>query len=110
MSISAPETKNLFPLLVRIKRRARFVSDCFLRFYTLSEIINSVIDAGFITKEFNEHPNFVNKKLPVEFTIFATDWFGAIKQSSESVKIFITTENKPGYSELWIINIIQLEV
>jgi SAM-dependent methyltransferase len=45
--------------------------DCSLRFYTLSEIINSVIKAGFIIKEFNEHPNWNDKKIPGEFTIIA---------------------------------------
>jgi 2-polyprenyl-3-methyl-5-hydroxy-6-metoxy-1,4-benzoquinol methylase len=45
--------------------------DCELRFYTLSEIINAVINAGFVLKEFNEHPKTDEKKLPGEFTIFA---------------------------------------
>ncbi|WP_426348572.1 class I SAM-dependent methyltransferase [Alloiococcus sp. CFN-8] len=45
--------------------------DCSLRFYTLSEIINSVIRAGFTIKEFNEHPNYENEKLPGLFTIYA---------------------------------------
>lgn len=45
--------------------------DCSLRFFTLSEIINAVIKAGFVIKEFNEHPNFEDKKLPGEFTILA---------------------------------------
>jgi len=45
--------------------------DCSLRFYTLSEIINSVIKSGFTIKEFNEHPNWNDKKLPGEFTIIA---------------------------------------
>jgi hypothetical protein len=37
----------------------------------LSEIINSVIKSGFSIKEFNEHPNWKDKKLPGEFTIIA---------------------------------------
>jgi len=45
--------------------------DCIYRFYTLSEIINAVINAGFTLKEFLEHPNWENRKLPGEFTIFA---------------------------------------
>lgn len=45
--------------------------DCSLRFYTLSEIINAVIRAGFTIKEFNEHPHWENKKIPGEFTIYA---------------------------------------
>lgn len=44
---------------------------CQLRFYNLSEIINSVIKSGFVIKEFNEHPNWNDKKLPGEFTIIA---------------------------------------
>ena len=44
---------------------------CRLRFYTLSEIINAVIGAGFTLKEFTEHPHWENKKLPGEFTIYA---------------------------------------
>jgi len=53
-----PEEQTLFP-------------DCIYRFYTLSEIINAVINAGFTLKEFLEHPNWENNKLPGEFTIFA---------------------------------------
>lgn len=45
--------------------------DCSLRFYTLSEIINAVIRAGFTIREFNEHPNYENEKIPGLFTIFA---------------------------------------
>lgn len=45
--------------------------DCSLRFYTLSEIINSVIKSGFVIREFNEHPNWNDSKLPGEFTIIA---------------------------------------
>lgn len=46
--------------------------DCSLRFYTLSEIINATIKSGFTIKEFNEHPNYENAKLPGLFTIYAT--------------------------------------
>ncbi len=46
--------------------------DCLLRFYTLSEIINAVINAGFTMKEFSEHPNWDDPRLPGEFTIYAT--------------------------------------
>ncbi|MGV8981710.1 class I SAM-dependent methyltransferase [Clostridium sp.] len=45
--------------------------DCSLRFYTLSEIINSVITAGFELKRFDEHPKLENKNIPGEFTILA---------------------------------------
>lgn len=44
---------------------------CLCRFHTMSEIINSVIASGFTIKEFLEHPNFEDKKLPGLFTIIA---------------------------------------
>ncbi len=58
--------KSFFP-----EEEQNLFLDCSLRFYTLSEIINSVIKAGFVIKEFNRHPNFENKKLPGEFSIYA---------------------------------------
>lgn len=42
-----------------------------VRYYTISEIINSVINAGFTLKEFIEHPHWEETKRPVEFTIIA---------------------------------------
>lgn len=45
---------------------------CSLRFYNISEIINSVIRNGFSIKEFNEDPSWSNDKLPGEITIYAT--------------------------------------
>lgn len=58
---------------------ARFYDDdkrnefpkCKIRRYTLSEIINSVINNGFMLKSFEEHPAWTNKTLPGEFTILA---------------------------------------
>ena len=58
---------------------ARFFEDsvrsqmpkCLYRKYTISEIINSVINCGFTLKRFNEHPAWENDKLPGEFTIIA---------------------------------------
>lgn len=44
---------------------------CSYRKYTLSEIINSVINSGFTLKKFDEHPAWTNEKLPGEFTIVA---------------------------------------
>lgn len=44
---------------------------CMYRKYTVSEIINSVIDSGFDLKRFDEHPAWTNEKLPGEFTIVA---------------------------------------
>jgi SAM-dependent methyltransferase len=58
--------KSFFP-----NEEQNFFPDCSLRFYTLSEIINSVIKSGFTIKEFNEHPNWNDKKIPGEFTIIA---------------------------------------
>ncbi len=45
--------------------------DCSLRFYTLSEIFNSLVYAGFNIREFNEHPHWDDNKIPGEFTIIA---------------------------------------
>ena len=42
-----------------------------VRYYTMSEIINSVIASGFTLKEFIEHPHWEDSKRPVEFTIIA---------------------------------------
>lgn len=44
---------------------------CSLRKYTVSEIINGVICAGFNLKRFDEHPAWTNQNLPGEFTIIA---------------------------------------
>jgi len=58
---------------------ARFYDDemrkqfpkCLLRTHTLGEIINSILNVGFILVSFEEHPGWINKKLPGEFTILA---------------------------------------
>jgi SAM-dependent methyltransferase len=42
-----------------------------VRYYTMSEIINSVIASGFMLKEFTEHPHYKEPKHPMEFTIIA---------------------------------------
>lgn len=44
---------------------------CSLRKYTISEIINGVLDSGFTLKRFDEHPAWENDKVPGEFTIVA---------------------------------------
>lgn len=44
---------------------------CSYRKYTVSEIINSVINSGFLLKRFDEHPAWTNDRLPGEFTIIA---------------------------------------
>ncbi len=38
---------------------------------TISEIINEVIENGFILNEFDEHPSWTNEKVTGEFTIIA---------------------------------------
>lgn len=45
--------------------------DVSLRSYTLSEIINSVIIAGFKLMKFDEHRGWKNENIPWEFTILA---------------------------------------
>lgn len=45
---------------------------CSYRYYTISEIVNSVIKSGFSLRKFDEHPAWTNEKLPGEFTIVAT--------------------------------------
>lgn len=58
---------------------ARFFSDeirkqmplCSYRKYTISEIINAVIDNGFTLSRFDEHQAWNNENVPGEFTIVA---------------------------------------
>lgn len=58
---------------------ARFYEDeirrnfpkCSLRKYTISEIINAVLDAGFTLRRFDEHPAWFKPDLPGEFTLIA---------------------------------------
>jgi len=47
------------------------IPKCSYRKYTISEIINSVINNGFILKQFDEHPAWTNPKMPGEFTVIA---------------------------------------
>lgn len=59
---------------------ARFFEDeirkqiplCSYRKYTISEIINGVINSGFLLKQFDEHPAWDNHEVPGEFTLIAT--------------------------------------
>ena len=44
---------------------------CCYRKYTVSEIINIVIDNGFVLKRFDEHPARMNENVPGEFTVLA---------------------------------------
>lgn len=58
---------------------ARFFGDdirkkmpkCSYRKYTVSEIINSIINSGFCLEKFDEHPAWTNDRLPGEFTAIA---------------------------------------
>ena len=46
----------------------RQIPKCSYRKYTVSEIINSIIGAGFTLERFDEHPSWENENLPGEFT------------------------------------------
>ena len=56
--------------------RARFYDDeiraqipkCSYRKYTISEILNSLIENGFCIKRFDEYPSWEDNKRPGEFT------------------------------------------
>ena len=50
----------------------RLIPKCKYRKYTISEIINGIIDAGFVLERFDEHPAWEDEKLPGEFTAVAT--------------------------------------
>ena len=45
---------------------------CSYRKYTISEIINAVINCGFTLKRFDEHPAWTDSSVPGEFTVVAT--------------------------------------
>ncbi|WP_026669702.1 class I SAM-dependent methyltransferase [Butyrivibrio sp. AE3006] len=49
----------------------RQIPKCKYRKYTISEIINGIIDAGFTLVCFDEHPAWEDDKLPGEFTAIA---------------------------------------
>lgn len=44
---------------------------CSYRKYTVSEIINSVINSGFVLRRFDEHPAWTDSRILGEFTIIA---------------------------------------
>lgn len=44
---------------------------CSYRKYTLSEIINSIIQNNFSIKQLDEHPSWANENYPGEFTVIA---------------------------------------
>ncbi len=44
---------------------------CSYRKYTISEIINAVINSGFVLRRFDEHPAWTNERIPGEFTVVA---------------------------------------
>lgn len=50
--------------------RAQFPT-CRLRRYTMSEIVNAAIGAGFILRRLDEHPAWENPDVPGEFTLVA---------------------------------------
>lgn len=44
---------------------------CSYRKYTISEIVNATINAGFTIEQFDEHPAWKNEMIPGEFTVIA---------------------------------------
>ncbi len=44
---------------------------CSYRKYTVSEIINAIINSGFTLRKFDEHPAWTNDRIPGEFTVIA---------------------------------------
>ena len=49
----------------------RQIPKCMYRKYTISEIVNAILQAGFSLKRFDEHPAWENDRLPGEFTAVA---------------------------------------
>ena len=49
----------------------RQMPKCSYRKYTISEIINAIINSGFCLEKFDEHPAWTNDKIPGEFTAIA---------------------------------------
>ena len=47
------------------------IPKCSYRRYTVSEIINAVIECGFTLQRFDEYPSWTNSKMPGEFTLVA---------------------------------------
>ena len=47
------------------------IPKCVYRKYTISEILNAILQTGFTLKRFDEHPAWENDKLPGEFTAVA---------------------------------------
>lgn len=50
----------------------RQMPKCSYRKYTMSEIINAVINSGFTLRKFDELPAWTNERIPGEFTIVAS--------------------------------------
>ncbi len=53
------------------EKTRKLIPKCSYRRYTISEIINSIINNNFSLKCFDEHPSWENDKLPGEFTAVA---------------------------------------
>lgn len=47
------------------------MSKCSYRKYTISEILNGIINNGFVLEKFDEHPAWTNSNVPGEFTAIA---------------------------------------
>lgn len=50
------------------EQEQQYFPDVSIRAYTLSEIINSIITAGFTLKRFDEYRGWKNENIPWEFT------------------------------------------
>lgn len=53
------------------EEQRRMFPKCSYRKYTISEIINAVLGAGFALKQFDEHAAWTNERIPGEFTLLA---------------------------------------
>lgn len=60
------------------------IPKCRYRKYTISEIINAIITAGFCLKRFDEHPAWENEELPGEFTAIAVREPSVFQETGES--------------------------
>ena len=49
----------------------RKMPKCSYRKYTISEIINGILQNGFVLERFDEHPSWASEKVPGEFTAVA---------------------------------------
>jgi 2-polyprenyl-3-methyl-5-hydroxy-6-metoxy-1,4-benzoquinol methylase len=51
--------------------QSRQLGTCVLRRWTLAEIVNAVIGAGFVVERLEEHPDWTDPRIPGTFTLLA---------------------------------------